>query len=243
MISTNRIKQIKLLHQKKYRQQNKQFIVEGFKLVNELQSSLYIIDNIYVTTDFKENINFETITISAKEMQRISGLKTPNNILAVVNIPEQKLIDISDNLLILCLDNIQDPGNFGTIIRSANWFGIKTIVCSLNTVELYNQKVLQSTMGAFVETQIVYTDLAEFLYKYKGNIYGTFLEGENIYKQELKQQACIVMGNEGKGISQEIAKYITHKLYVPSTGKVKAESLNVSIATAVILAEFRRKNS
>ena len=240
MISTNKIKQIKSLHQKKYRQQNKQFVVEGFKVVGDVLNSSYNIDNIYVTSDFKESINFNTILITAKEMQRISGLKTPNNILAVVNIPEQKSINISDNELILCLDNIQDPGNFGTIIRSANWFGIKTIVCSADTVELYNQKVLQSTMGAFVETQIFYTDLAEFLSEYKSNIYGTFLEGKNIYKQSLKQEACVVMGNEGKGISQEISKFITHKLYIPSTGKVKAESLNVSTATAVILSEFRR---
>ena len=241
MISTNKIKQIKLLHQKKYRQQSKQFVVEGFKVVNDVLNSSYNINNIYITSDFKENINFDTTLISVKEMQRISGLKTPNNILAVVNIPEKKSINISDNELILCLDNIQDPGNFGTIIRSANWFGIKTIVCSPDTVELYNQKVLQSTMGAFVETQIIYTDLAKFLENYKANIYGTFLEGENIYKQTLQQQGCIVMGNEGKGISPEISKFITHKLYIPSTGKVKAESLNVSTATAVILSEFRRK--
>jgi len=240
MISTNKIKQIKSLHQKKFRQQNKQFVVEGFKVVSDVLNSSYNIDNIYVTSDFKENINFDTTLISAKEMQRISGLKTPNNILAVVSIPEQKSINISDNELILCLDNIQDPGNFGTIIRSANWFGIKIIICSSDTVELYNQKVLQSTMGAFVETQVFYINLADFLLNYKGNIYGTFLEGDNIYKKNLQQKGCIVMGNEGKGISQEISKFITHKLYIPSVGKVKAESLNVSTATAVILSEFSR---
>ena len=240
MLSTNKIKQIKSLHQKKFRQQYKQFVVEGYKVVSDVVNSSYIIENIYVTSEFNEVISFDTTLISAKEMQRISGLKTPNNILAVVNIQEQKHTKINENELILCLDNIQDPGNFGTIIRSANWFGIKTIVCSPDTVELYNQKVLQSTMGAFVETQIIYTDLEEFLENYKDNIYGTFLEGENIYKQELHQAGCIVMGNEGKGISKEITKYITHKLYIPSSGKVKAESLNVSTATAVILSEFRR---
>ncbi len=240
MISTNKIKQIKLLHQKKYRQQNKQFVVEGYKIVSDVVNSEYNIDEIYVTSAFKETIDFDTILISAKEMQRISGLKTPNNILAVVNIPEPKQKFDSSNKLILCLDSIQDPGNFGTIIRTANWFGINTIVCSPDTVELYNQKVLQSTMGAFVETQIFYTNLEEFLSNYKGNIYGTFLEGENIYKQNLRQEACIIMGNEGKGINEKISKYVTHKLYIPSAGKVKAESLNVSTATAVILSEFRR---
>lgn len=240
MLSINEIKHIKSLHQKKFRLLNKQFVVEAYKVVIDVVNSNYIIDNIYVTGDFKEELNVKYTEISNKEMQRISGLKTPNNILAVVKIPEQKENNINDNELILCLDSIQDPGNFGTIIRTANWFGIKTIICSTDTVELYNQKVLQSTMGAFVETQVIYTDLEFFLSAYKHKIYGTFLEGDNIYKQALPLKACIVMGNEGKGISKEISKFITDKLYIPSTGKVKAESLNVSTATAVILSEFRR---
>ena len=239
MLSINKIKYIKSLHQKKYRNLNHQFVIEGFKIINEIVNSNYIINDIYITSEFKENLNFETITISDKEMQRITGLKTPNNILAVVNIPDNKPKVLKDEL-ILCLDSIQDPGNFGTIIRSANWFGIKTIICSLDTVELYNQKVLQSTMGAFVETNIIYTDLQEFLLNYNNNIYGTFLEGKNIYKQKLNNRACIVMGNEGKGISSDIQEFITHKLYIPSFGNVRAESLNVSIATAVILSEFRK---
>lgn len=240
MLSINQIKYIKSLHQKKYRVLNKQFVVEGYKVVNDVINSHYSIDNVYVTTDFKEHTIENSIIISDKEMQRISGLKTANNILAVVNIPEEKSQNINTEELILCLDSIQDPGNFGTIIRTANWFGVKTIVCSVDTVDLYNQKVLQSTMGAFVETKIIYTDLEAYLSDYKGNIYGTYLEGENIYKQKLEQNSCIIMGNEGKGISKKLEKYISNKLYIPSIGKVKAESLNVSIATAVILSEFRR---
>lgn len=240
MLSTSKIKHIKNLQQKKFRNINKQFVVEGFKVVNDIINSHYIIDSIYITPDFTDVINKETIEISKKDMQRISGLKTANNILAIINIPKEKQITPSKNELILCLDSIQDPGNFGTIIRTANWFGIKTIICSPDTVELFNQKVLQATMGAFVETQIIYTNLTEFLFQYKGNIYGTFLEGENIYKQNLQKRGCIVMGNEGQGISNEISKLISNKLYIPSNGRVKAESLNVSTATAVILSEFSR---
>jgi len=242
MLSSNKIKFIKSLQQKKYRKLNKLFVVEGYKTVSDVLNSPYKVQEIFVTNDFDKDLNFNTISISNKEMQRISGLKTPGNILAIVQMNEfQPENLIFNNGIILCLDNIQDPGNFGTIIRTANWFGIKNIVCSENTVDLYNPKVLQATMGAFADMNIVYTGLPEFLSNYKNDIFGTFLEGENIYKSELPDNACVVMGNEGNGISKDIEAFINKKLFIPSAGNPKAESLNVSIATAIVLSEFFSK--
>jgi len=241
MLSKNEIKFIKSLQQKKNRKEKKMFVVEGVKAVNDLLKSDYETTNIYVTDSFDEEINFENITkITKKDMLRISGLKTPSKILAVAKIPTYQESQDFNNGLILCLENIQDPGNLGTIIRTANWFGIKKIICSLDTVDVYNPKVIQASMGAFTGTKLFYIDLHKFFLTYKNPVFGTFLDGENIYTCHLPENACIVMGNEGNGISNKIKKNITKKLFIPPLGNTKAESLNVSIATAIIISEFKR---
>jgi len=176
-------------------------------------------------------------------MQQISNLKTASSVLAVVDIPSVTIATIPRNELILALDDIQDPGNLGTIIRLADWFGINYIVCSLSTADAYGPKTVQATMGSLSRIKIVYTDLYSFLEPLaeKIPIYGTFLEGENIYKAELSVNGVIVMGNEGKGISPEIAKLVSKKLLIPPFSDNSPESLNVAVATAITCSEFKRR--
>jgi TrmH family RNA methyltransferase len=246
MISKNKIKYITSLQYKKFRQKYNKFIIEGHKSILDIVNSDYKIEEIY-TSNFEKFSSIESshsiIEITNEEMKKISLLKTPSDSLAIVNIKETiKIIESNDDV-ILCLDDIQDPGNFGTIIRTANWFGIFNIVCSLNTVDLYNPKTLQSTMGAFANMNIYYIDLELYLQNNSKIIYGTFLEGENIYTSNLNKDCIIVMGNEGNGISEKIEKLITNKISIPNFAgdKLKAESLNVSVSTAVVLSEFKRK--
>jgi TrmH family RNA methyltransferase len=244
VLSINKIKYIKSLHDKKNRQEFNTFIIEGKKIIEDTLNSNYVVKNVYVTDEILDNFNIKTNIeqISEQEMKKISALKNSTNILAVVEIPPKKEPKITEKELVLCLESIQDPGNFGTIIRTANWFGIKNILCSLDTVELYNQKVLQATMGAFTGVNVYYIDLEQYIKQYKekynNNIYGTFLEGENIYKKNLNNKGILIMGNEGKGISEKLEKLVTEKLLIPKNDKAIAESLNVSIATAVVISEI-----
>jgi len=247
MLSQNKIKYINSLHQKKYRQLNNCFIVEGEKMVFELlKSNLNTID-LYATADFISiNKGIVANEITDKELKKISSLKTPNKVIAIAEIPMQDKTLFVQNELILVLDNIQDPGNLGTIIRTANWFGIKSIICSPDTVDAYNSKVIQSTMGAIFRTQIIYTNLPTFLLNAKGNgtlIYGTVLDGTNLHQTELLNHGLVVLGNESKGISDEIKDLIDVKIRIPDFpfGKSGMESLNVGIANAIVLAEFRRQ--
>jgi TrmH family RNA methyltransferase len=244
MISINQKKFVSSLKQKKFRTEHSLFIVEGVKLIQELLLSNYKISAIYATKSWIENnqdIESTQITvISEKELQRISSLKTANEVLAIVEQKAHQLIDVSSQLNI-AIDKIQDPGNFGTIIRTADWFGIQNVICSEDSVDVYNPKVLQATMGSFFRLNIVYTDLAKFFSEHKGlTVYGALLDGENVYQKKLNSiGAVLLMGNESKGISEALIPFVKEKILIPNFGK--AESLNVATATAVLCSEFVRK--
>ena len=241
MITRAEILDIKSLATKQGREELGAFIAEGEKLVGEIHNSSLRIRRILQT----KPIFSEGEIISEKEMERISQLKTANSVLAVVETPKHNLsLANPTKNLVLCLDRIQNPGNLGTIIRLADWFGISDIVCSEDTADCFNPKVIQATMGAILRVRVHYTNLAKWLDSHKGaTIYGTFLEGENIYSAQLEKSGVIVMGNEGQGISDEVAKCVSHKLLIPPypTDRCGSESLNVAVATAVICSEFRRR--
>jgi len=253
MISINKIRLIKSLEHKKYRKLDQVFLVEGEKMVIELLKSNYQVSDIFALKSFQSilksnGLNTTTFTeVTNAELDKISNLKTPNQAIAIVKIPEQKNTQpFPQQELMLALDNIQDPGNLGTIIRTANWFGISHIFCSPDTVDVYNPKVIQSTMGAIFNTTICYVDLADWLQKAESShipVYGTLLDGDNLYSNDLTSNGIIVMGNESKGISDEIQSYINKKLFIPGypPDSRNIESLNVSVATAIICAEFRRQ--
>lgn len=239
MISKNRIRFIHALSQKKQRIENNRFIIEGEKMVQE--AMLWIpsqIETIYATTEFEnttQNSNVVIEEITDKELKEISSLTTPNKALAICKIPEIKPIISS---LIICLDGIQDPGNMGTILRLADWFGIQDVVCSKNTVDCFNPKVLQATMGAIFRVNVHYVDLNDFLTKTELPIYGALLEGENIFENHYERKGIIVLGNEGNGISEDIKKHVQKAITIPRFGE--AESLNVATAGAIILGAFYR---
>lgn len=252
MLSNNKIKWIRALEQKKYRKETGCFVVEGEKMVKELLNSSFKTMEVYATqTLFTElqliaGKKIEIQLVSEPELERISQLKTPNQVLAVAQLPEDSgNIELLTGLSI-ALDNIQDPGNMGTIIRTAAWFGIKDIFCSPDTVDVYNPKVVQASMGALFKVNLKYVQLESLLIKAKAKnipIFGTRLNGTNLYKKVLPKDAIILMGNESKGLSVELSSKVDENLMIPSFPAEVAniESLNVSIATAVICAEFRRQ--
>ena len=241
MITRAEILDIKALASKQGRVEQGAFIAEGEKLVGEIRNSDLHIRKIYQT----KPIFAEGEMVSEKEMERISQLKTANSVLAVVEMPKHNLsLATPAKSLVLALDRVQNPGNLGTIIRLADWFGISDIVCSEDSADCFNPKVVQATMGAILRVRVHYTNLAEWLKKQsKTKIYGTFLEGENIYSASLDKSGVIVMGNEGQGISAEVAATVSHKLLIPPypADRCGSESLNVAVATAVICSEFRRR--
>ena len=241
MITRAEILDIKALATKQCREEQGAFIAEGEKLVGEIRNSDLRIRKIYQT----KPIFAEGEIVSEKEMERISQLKTANSVLAVVELPKSRLSSVKpDKNLVLALDRVQNPGNLGTIIRLADWFGISDIVCSEDTADCFNPKVVQATMGAILRVRVHYTNLAEWLKnQHNVKIYGTFLEGENIYSATLDKSGVIVMGNEGQGISAEVAETVSHKLLIPPypADRCGSESLNVAVATAVICSEFRRR--
>ncbi|SDH03376.1 TrmH family RNA methyltransferase [Winogradskyella thalassocola] len=240
MLSKNQIKLIKSLSQKKGRQQNGLFIVEGIKGISEFLKSDYILKHLYTTESiFDASVDF-TSEISEVELKKISALKNPNTALAIFEIPIE--IPTQDNGLIVALDDVRDPGNLGTIIRLCDWYGIKDLVCSQNTVDCYNSKVVQATMGSLTRVNVRYVDLQDYLEASKTAIFGTFLEGENIYTATLPEQGIIILGNEANGISEAIETVVNRKVTIPQFGTIKAtESLNVANATAILLSEFRRR--
>ena len=241
MITRAEILDIKSLATKQGREELGAFIAEGEKLVGEIRNSSLRIRRILQT----KPIFAEGELVSEKEMERISQLKSANSVLAVVEIPTRKLANVQPNKnLVLALDRVQNPGNLGTIIRLADWFGISDIVCSEDTADCFNPKVVQATMGAILRVRVHYTNLAKWLAEQRDTkIYGTFLEGKNIYNAQLDKSGVIVMGNEGQGISAEVAKCVSHKLLIPPypADRCGSESLNVAVATAVICSEFRRR--
>ena len=241
MITRAEILDIKSLATKQGREELGAFIAEGEKLVGEIRNSSLRIRRILQS----KPIFAEGELISEKEMERISQLKSANSVLAVVELPTRKLANVQPNKnLVLALDRVQNPGNLGTIIRLADWFGISDIVCSEDTADCFNPKVVQATMGAILRVRVHYTNLPKWLAEQRDTkIYGTFLEGENIYNAQLDNSGVIVMGNEGQGISDEVAKCVSHKLLIPPypADRCGSESLNVAVATAVICSEFRRR--
>jgi len=237
-ISKNQLKLITSLSQKKYRQKHKLFVAEGVKVVNELLNSSFELDQLFATEDF-DTQNKNCQIISNEELRKISSLKTPNKVLGIFKIPAEK--EISNKGLILVLDDINDPGNLGTIIRLCDWFGITTLVCSNETVDCYNQKVVQSSMGSLTRLAIKYLNLKEYLSNTELPTFIADMDGENVYKKELPKEAVLIMGNEANGVSDEIKSLIKHKISIPRFGNLQeTESLNVATATAILLSEFRR---
>nr|WP_315199737.1 RNA methyltransferase [uncultured Flavobacterium sp.] len=241
MLSKNQIKLISSLQQKKYRFANQLFFAEGVKVIQELVKSNFELEHLYTTKDdFKEIPSHTKMLISENELNKISALTTPNTCLAVFKIPlERKIIESG---LVLALDSVRDPGNMGTILRLCDWFGIQQLVCSKETVDIYNPKVVQATMGSITRVNVNYVDLDAFLEKTKLPVFGTFMDSDDIYKTALPQEGIIVMGNEANGISGSIEKLITKRITIPRFGELQiTESLNVATATAIILSEFRRQ--
>ncbi len=241
MLSKNQIKLISSLQQKKYRFANQLFFAEGVKVIQELVKSNFELEHLYTTQeDFKEITSDKKTIITNVELSKISVLSTPNTCLAVFKIPaETKIIESG---LMLALDSIRDPGNMGTILRLCDWFGIQQLICSKETVDIYNPKVVQATMGSIARVNVNYIDLNVFLEKTKLQVFGTFMDSENIYKTSFPQEGIIVMGNEANGISESIEKLVTKRITIPRFGELQiTESLNVATATAIILSEFRRQ--
>ncbi|MEW2919946.1 RNA methyltransferase [Muricauda sp. ANG21] len=238
MVTKNQIKLVVSLKQKKYRSQHGLFVVEGQKTVDELlkwglKAHALFIDDSQNPTDF------ETAEIVSKAaMKQMSSLTNPNGLLGVFYMPETKKIDDSD--WILALDAVRDPGNLGTIIRLCDWFGIKNLVCSDDTVDCYNPKVLQATMGSIARVNIAYLKLEAYLKNSKLPVFGAFMDGVSVYGKELTTGGILVMGNEANGISPAVAEYINERIAIPQFGEPTAESLNVATATAILLNEIRR---
>jgi len=216
------------------------FIAEGVKVIQELLQSDFELQHLYVTEALFESVaSHQKTLISASELQKISALSTANNCLAIFIIPEPK--PLIEKGLIVALDDIRDPGNLGTIMRMCDWYGVEELVCSKETVDIYNPKVIQATMGSIARVQVHYVDLNEFLTETTLPVYGTFMNGDNIYKEKLPEAAIVVLGNEANGISAGIEKLTKNRLTIPRFGKFKqTESLNVASAAAIVLSEFRR---
>ncbi|QYS91591.1 RNA methyltransferase [Flavobacterium covae] len=240
MLSKNQIKLVSSLQQKKYRKEYGLFLAEGIKVIRELLESKFELEYLYMTENLFEELPAKfKMLVSVAELNKMSALSTANNCLALFRIPKDQLL--KETGLIVALDDIRDPGNLGTIIRLCDWFGVAQIVCTKETVDLYNPKVVQATMGSIARVDVHYIDLESFLSTTKLPIYGAFMEGNNIYKEELSKQGIIVLGNEANGISKKIENKVSHKITIPQFGDLqKTESLNVATATAIVLSEFKR---
>ena len=237
-LSKNHIKLITSLSQKKYRQKHKLFVVEGVKVVQEFLNSSYELDIVFSSdTDFSSTNKF--IEVTDQELKKISSLKNPNKVLAIFKIPNQ--INPIMGGLILVLDSINDPGNLGTIIRLCDWFGIEQLVCSNETVDCFNSKVVQASMGSLTRVAVSYLDLKKYLQNASVPIFVADMDGLDVYKTKLPDSALLVLGNEANGISDEIKQLVTTKITIPRFGTIQqTESLNVATASAILLSEFRR---
>jgi len=247
MISKSQISFIKSLHQKKIRKEQGLFIVEGLKSIQEFINSDYVVDSVYCTENLMPKLDnlsrkIKPVGITESELSRISALSTPQAILAVVQIPNQTDLNIKklDGSFLLALDGVQDPGNLGTIIRTADWFGLNTILCSMDTADAYNPKVVQASMGSLSRVNIIYTDLGVLFSQIDIPVYGAVLDGKSIYETEFGQQGIVLLGNEGNGISKSLQERIQYPITIPRYGK--AESLNVAISASIFCSELRRKS-
>ena len=253
MITKNQIKHVSSLTIKKYRHEHNEFAVVGEKCVDELMRSGFDICGIYAFKNWIK-LNSELILkkkadvyeVTEDELRKISAFEAPNKVLAIAKIPEKSAPSAAVfSGLVLCLDNIRDPGNLGMIIRTADWFGIKNIVCSSESVDAFNSKAVQSSMGSLFRINIFYADLPSFIFgaPEKTRVYGTVLDGDNIYNKKLDEKGIIIIGNESKGISENLIPLINERLMIPQFAGGQAESLNAALANAIICYEFRRQNS
>lgn len=252
MLSKAKTKLIQSLEQKKKRREERLFVAEGPKVVGDLLpyfTCRLIVAQAGWLSAHPEIQAAEVIEATDEELRKASFLKAPQEVLALFELPAYPTpYDIASNELCLALDDIQDPGNLGTIIRVADWFGIRHIFCSIGTTDAFSPKAVQASMGAVSRVQTHYVDLPQYLQEVKRNtpqipLYGTFLEGNDLYKEALSHHGIIIMGNEGNGISRQIQEMVTHKLFIPNhpVGSTTSESLNVAIATAITCSEFRRR--
>lgn len=249
MWSKNKLKFVRSLTQKKYRDAERVFLAEGAKVIGELSGAFRM--RLLVATqeylDKHPEVTAEEIdVVSSRELSQASALTTAHEALAVLEKPDRKVaFEMNPDDLVLALDGVQDPGNVGTIIRLADWFGITNVVCSRETADAFSPKVVQATMGALARVNVFYVDLPQWLEENKGQmpVYGTFMDGDNLYESTLTSHGIIVMGNEGKGISQAVEQHVSRRITIPNfpEGRPTVESLNVAIATAVTCSEFRRR--
>jgi TrmH family RNA methyltransferase len=254
MLSKNQLKFIRSLHQAKYRRQHGLFLAEGPKVVGELLQSGFRVRTICATTTWigqanqKFPNNPEILSVTQKELERISTLQSPQEVVALVEMKEATAMQLpADDELVLVLDGIRDPGNLGTIIRTADWFGIPAVICSPDCVDVYNPKVVQASMGSIARVEVTYRQLEEVLKSKPGkvNVYGAVLDGNNLYEQKIEKGGYLVIGSESHGISPATRPFVTHPLRIPAYNKttgVAAESLNASMAAAIFCAEFRRRS-
>ena len=245
MLSKNTVKFIKSLHQKKYRLESAKFFVEGEKSVVEVLQSSFTVDLLLVTQEFAtkhaallSGKAFEVLFVTPNQLEQLGQYQSNDAALAVVQMKANQAFLPEKGELILALDEVRDPGNLGTIIRIADWYGIKKLIFSSHTAEFYNPKVIQSSMGSFTRVQFYYGDLAQAFQEWKLPVYGAFLEGESIHELTNPTPGVLLLGNESQGISKEVEKWVSSKITIPSFGK--AESLNVAIATAIFCDNFKR---
>tara|TARA_B100001146_G_scaffold47399_1_gene40929 strand:- start:3298 stop:4020 length:723 start_codon:yes stop_codon:yes gene_type:complete len=240
MLSKGQIKLINSLSQKKYRQKNALFVAEGIKVIKELLNSNFELERLFSEADLFFTENNKMQLLEANELKKITKLATPQTALALFKIPQKKQTITED--FIVALDGVRDPGNLGTIIRLCDWFGVKQLLCSKDTVDCYNEKVVQATMGSIARVEVIYGDLAEEISKLDLPVFGTFMNGENIYESSLSSKGILMLGNEANGISDEIKQLSKHQISIPQFGETKnTESLNVATATAILLSEFKRR--
>lgn len=240
MLTKNQIKLITSLIQKKQRQMQGLFMVEGKKTVNEFLKSSYVLHHLYALNDDFDCDREKFSLITANELKKISALSTPQEVVAVFEMPQ--VTTISTDKLVLALDAVRDPGNLGTIIRLCDWFGIEHLACSKTTVDCYNPKVIQASMGSLTRVAVHYIDLEKFLEKSQVHKFGAFMTGENVYQASLPEKGILIMGNEANGVSPEIEALIDNRLSIPSFSVHQStESLNVATATAILLSEFKRR--
>jgi RNA methyltransferase, TrmH family len=254
MISKNKIKYIISLQKKKVRDEERLFVIEGDKIVREFLSAKVPVRMLVSKPEFRSSLSPELLSladeiedVSYEELKQISTLKSPHNALAVVHIPDVEMnLPMILSELCVALDFVQDPGNMGTIIRAAGWFGIKNIICSPDCVDVYNPKVIQASMGALLHVNIFYTDLRKLFETVSDSVpvFGTLLEGNSIYDHKLSDKGIILLGNESKGISDDLIPYITEKIKIPkfSSAREGIDSLNVGMAASVVFSEFMRKS-
>jgi TrmH family RNA methyltransferase len=245
MLSKNTVKFIKSLHQKKYRLESGKFFVEGEKSVVEVLQSSFTVELLLVTQEFAtkhatllSGKAFEVLFVTPNQLEQLGQYQSNDAALAVVQMKPNQAFLPEKGELILALDEVRDPGNLGTIIRIADWYGIKKLIFSSHTAEFYNPKVIQSSMGSFTRVQFFYGDLAQAFQEWKLPVYGAFLEGESIHELTNPTPGVLLLGNESQGISKEVEKWVSSKVTIPSFGK--AESLNVAIATAIFCDNFKR---